>query len=765
LQDRPNDQPTARTRPGVATLAAVLGLVALIGWRYGPILLTLETHFADFAALHADQLLTEGADSRLNAWILDWVQRTAFEAPATILDTNAFYPASRTLTGSEHLFGVALQTFPLRGLVDGAIGIHQLALILSALGLAAASFLGVRSLTGSNTAGFVAGAAAVMMPWRTTEISHLQLSSVQWFPAIWILLLRAVYREVGMGERVLLAVGVALQLLSSFYLAYFLTLSSGLLLLLTAFGDAARRRRLPPILMSLLPGYLAFGASALPYLSARAATDLAPSYDPLFSVGLGRVWELLHPQVPTWLQSPPPTTLAPDPAYDIPAGVLLLALGAGAAAVRRDFFTRELRAAVWAFWAIAGLGLVLMFGGSVELGTVEIPLPTQLMVAVLPGFEMLRGPVRWSILIGVALPLLAGVGIAALQRIPSFAARNAAVILAVIGVAASVDPYSIPARAAWPAAEATAQRYAALAALPHGPVVEVPFSRPFANADLGARALLASTLHRQPTVNGYTGYAPRSHYLLRRLGQRLPQREAILQFGRLTGARYFVVQLNETTPVQRAAWKRWEAEGLLQRRFSDNLGRIYELRASAANGSGISGMVASKPGPTTATGLPRAPLSLEPGAGSLEARIPPYQRAGIENPVQVAVRNTSPWIWPSLDVYREGLVLLRYSWWQEEDTAPLQTGLTALDHDVSSGQAFAGTLALAAPLREGAFTLCLDLVQQSDGHLKPLPIPAVTRPVQLTRPPGLKELAELIAAATPAPKALAPCQPAPAPAE
>jgi len=760
LPTRPEDRPPAHSRPGLATFAAAAALLALVVWRYGPILLSLETSFADFQALHGDLLLTEGADSRLNAWILDWVQRTAFTSPAHLLDANAFYPARGTLTGSEHLFGVALQTLPLRPFVTGAVGLHQVALVLSALALAATSFLGVRSLTGSDAAGFVAGVAAVMMPWRVTEISHLQLSCVQWFPAIWILLIRASYRDVGVGERTLLGVCVALQLLSSFYLAYFLTLSSALLLALTALGDPTRRRRLPGIAVSLAPGYVAFGLSALPYLARRAATELAPTIDPAFSIGFARVVELLHPRVPTWLQNPPPLLLSPDAVYDVPAGVLALALAAGLAATSRRFFVPELRAGVASLWAIVGLGGVLMVGGSLAVGDWEVPLPAQWLSVLLPGFEMLRGLSRWGILVGTALPLLAGAGVAALQSIPHPAGRAAATLAAFGALAASLDWYAIPARPAWSSPEASARRYAALAALPPGPVVEVPFSRPFDNPRLGARAMLASTLHRQPLVNGYTGYAPRSHRLLQRLGARLPQREAIAQFGRLTGARYFVVDVRESAPHNLAAWERHERQGLVQRRFGDGGARIYELRASAANGSGMPALLAATPGPTTVTGLPRSPLDLPSEAGSLSARIPARLLAGVDNPVSFDIHNASAVDWPSLDVYPEGLVLLRYTWRPLEAAEAAQTRLAPLDRDLAAGQRFIGQISLAAPLREGPLQLCVDLVQRRGDALARLPIRPLVRRVVLTRPVGLGGLAELIAASTQQPS-LAACEPDP----
>lgn len=732
--------------PGWApALAAALGLSGLIAWRYGPILLGLESSFADFDALHAGRQLTEAADSRLNAWILDWVQRSILSAPLGILDTNAFYPARGTLTGSEHLLGVAVQMLPFRPLLSGAVGLHQLALVLSAVGLAATSFLAVRGWTGSSTAGFAAGAAAVMMPWRLTEISHLQLASVQWFPLIWWLLVRAVYRSPGRAEQAVLVIAVALQLLSSFYLAYFLSFSCGLLLALIGFGDARRRARLPRIAACLAPGYALLGLTALPYL-ARQASDLRPGFDPALSFGLEHTFGLALPRLPGWLAGTSTPPLAPAAAFDLPAGVLVLALVAGVAALpgrsasRQSAWTPELRGAVVGLWAVALLGFVFALGGSIELFGRRVPLPSQLFAAVLPGFAMLRGPVRWWIVTSVAMPLLAGIGVAALERSRHGLARIATLALVLGGLAASLEWFPVPARAAWDDPDATQRRYAALSALPPGPVVEVPFAGPLQSIELGSRALLASTLHWRPLVNGYTGYPPPSHSLLQRLGARLPERDAILQLGRLTGVRYFVVDQRDLAPREIALWHRHDAEGLLTTRFADSTHRIYELRASAASGSAIDGLLAAKPGPTTAEGVPRTPLALAGDSAELVARIPPRQAAGTENPLSLRVANHSSVAWAGLDVHHEGLVLLRYTWREADSDLALETGVLNLDHDLAPGHAFSGQLWLRAPMREGPHDLCLDLVQQQDGQLIALGAPAVQQRVEIARRPGMHVL-------------------------
>jgi len=743
----PDRRPSPRSplSPAGTRIAALVLLGCLIAWRYGPVLAALDTSLVDFEALHGSRLFTEGADSRLNAWILDWVQRTALTHPSTVLDTNAFHPAKHTLTGSEHLLGLAVQLLPFRPWAAGAIGLHQIALVLSTLLLAATTFLAVWSWTRSTLGAFIAAASAVLMPWRITELSHLQLSSVQWFPLIWWLLIRGLYRDPTRLERLALGVCVAIQLLSSFYLAYYLTLSCGLLLLGIGLQGPARRRRIPAVLLSLLPGYLLFGLSALPYLSRRASAELAPGWDPTFSLGIDGAWSLLAPRLPSWIGAADRATLDPTATYDLPIAVLVLAVISVAFALRRSFWQPEVRAATAGLAAVALCGFVFAIGGSFQIGETTVPLPSQLLALVLPGFDMLRGPARWAILSNAAVPLLAGIGVASLVRVTPRRFCPLVAASCVLAAAASFEWFAIPARPAWPDPDAVARRYAAVRALPPGPLMEIPFSLPLRNAELGARAMLGSTLHWRPIVNGYTGHAPASHALLQRLSERLPEARVVRQFGGLTGVRYFVIDRPSVAPAVLATWQGLTRDGLLTLRFDDAATRIYELRGSDASGHAAPALLAQQPGPQTLTGLPRTPLDLAEGAARLTASLPARQRSGVPNRVRLRVDNRSAQPWPGLDVHREALVLLRYDYRPIDEPGARATRLVPLDRDIAAGESVELRVWLRAPFRSGSHELCIDLVQQLAGELVALPAAPVTRRVALTRPAGLNDLHEILA--------------------
>ena len=151
---------------------------------------------------------------------------------------------------------------------------------------------------------------------------------------------------------------------------------------------------------------------------------------------------------------------------------------------------RRVRILLPALWAVLGVSFVFMLGSYLRVAGIEIPLPGLLAIEFLPGFANLRGPARWGIVICLALPLLAGVGFALLERnLPGkpWAGR----LLASLIVLLTLSWFQIPARAAWDRPESIEARYAALRALPPGPVLELPWSlAPSVDAELSTRAML-----------------------------------------------------------------------------------------------------------------------------------------------------------------------------------------------------------------------------------------------------------------------------------
>jgi hypothetical protein len=125
-------------------------------------------------------------DAKLNAWIFHWDYHQTFRDPLDLFHANIFYPAKYTLAFSENLWGAAVFGFPL--LASGASTtfvynfLFLLGMFLSALGAWALA----RYVTGDPAASLLAGLVYAFVPWRLSQIPHVQF---QWGPFLPLLLL------------------------------------------------------------------------------------------------------------------------------------------------------------------------------------------------------------------------------------------------------------------------------------------------------------------------------------------------------------------------------------------------------------------------------------------------------------------------------------------------------------------------------------------------------------------------------------------------
>jgi len=727
-------------------------LLALVGWRYGEVVRHAGTDFVDFEALHGRRLLNEVPDSRLNAWILAWVQHSVLADPASlggrVYDTNLFHPTPNDLTGSEHLFGIAAQMLPLRLLTTNAIALHQLALVWSAALFALFSFYAVlwfcapaagapdapedsrtraRELS-AVWAAFAAGAFALFMPWRVTELSHLQLSSAHFLPLVWALLLRGLAGQARTRHYVVLGIATALQLLSSFYLAYYLTISCAVIVGVVAIARRPALRDLLRLGAAAAPGYLLLGLSAIPYLQRQAEADLASHYDPAFSIGIVGALAGIAPRWPGSSARAAGDALLNAPAnYWTPWAVALLAAVAIVAAIARidpDRSERDAarrRDATFALLAVVVTSVVLMIGGTQHFFGVDLPMPGLWLSHVIPGFSMLRGPTRWGILAGASLPLLAGLGVYVVDRLAR--GRLVARVLLAGAAGATLAPFSIPTRAAWRDPELVVARAERINALEAGPLLEIPWTSGPGNAELGSRNALASTLTWRPVLNGYTGHRPATYRFLQRIGERLPGPLAIERLQRLTGLRFIEVDARDLRPKDAARWRAAAGRGWLRQLHADADTLLFEIPPAQHSGDLQERLLSREPGVTTLSGLARRPLDLPDDAGRLDATIAPFHHPRVFNRSLVRIQNRSDVAWPGFDIHPDGLVELRYSYIASDGRT--KTRLAPLDVDVPAHETVATLALLQGPRQGGTYTLCLDMVQHAGDGLRVLPVPAL----------------------------------------
>lgn len=437
-----------------------------------------------------------GPDPLIDLWTVHWLSGHALE-PGALFDGNIFHPLTRAAVYSDLSLGTAVLLVPFRLFLSDPVPLYNLGLLL-ALAFGGWSFCALaRALTGNVASGLLAGTLAAFSSHQLFHVYHLNLLSTGWLALLLLGLHRLAVRP-GPGAAVLTAVSFALSAQSS---GYYAVAAALLPLLFAAFHW--RSLRDPRAWKSTLAA-AALGVLLLaPYLAAYAEVRERDA-----------------------LRRPPgmSRTMAFQPARDVSShGLLyrgalgsegerlfpgLLGLGlAGLALARRRPHA--------AFYAVAtAVLLVVSLGPELRVGELTIPLPYRVLFTI-PPLDAMRHPYTFAAVATMLLSLLAGLGLAGLQSPVPSAARPWA---GPLGVALAFAETLAPAPATREVPAGVPPVYAHLAALPAGPVLEVPLAAP--------DVLLWAARHGRPVVNGDGAFLPRLHGRLDLLMKREWLREA-----------------------------------------------------------------------------------------------------------------------------------------------------------------------------------------------------------------------------------------------
>ena len=120
-------------------------------------------------------------DPLLNTWILAHDARS-FTSPGSLFQGNIMYPARDVITYSEHLFSMAVVAAPVYWLTGNPILAYNFLLlfgfVLSAFGM----YLLLRYLTGNRWAGLAAGVFFAFVPYKISQITHIQICFSAFLP-------------------------------------------------------------------------------------------------------------------------------------------------------------------------------------------------------------------------------------------------------------------------------------------------------------------------------------------------------------------------------------------------------------------------------------------------------------------------------------------------------------------------------------------------------------------------------------------------------
>jgi hypothetical protein len=693
------------------------------------------------------------ADRNLNVWIIAWVAHGLVTQPTRLFDGNILYPAPDTLAGSEHMLAHVPFTVPVYLLSGNAAYVLKAMMLESIVLTALAGFLVVRHHTGDAAAGLVAGALLTLSPWRFEPrgvhggvAAEPQYLGFQFLPLALVAL--ALWVERGRVAAWLgFASAMALQALASFYLGYasfaVAPVYAAVLLLGRAEEPRGHERETPGgaaaappaprgeqrprgawrspwevdrgraigIALALVAAAVVVLPSGIPYLRLRAA-GVVPVYDIDFVAAFSTP--------PWWYASRRGLELV-GPLAALAAAALAAVRLARLAGLARPPRARPARAIVGegAAWALLAAGLILGWGPYQELpGGLRIPLPFALLWKLVPGFSAMRGAGRFVVIVSLACSLLAGYALAgARSRLGRARWLAAALIIGVALFLAAREPVQAVASGV---GRDAAPAYQWLAARPAGePVLELPAK---AGEDdlwgltIESTYMLASTVHWQPILNGYTAYEPPSRYVLAAVAQRLPERDALERLVSLVDLRWVLVHRRLLHPRQRAAFDAPAADlaasGLVERaRFGDDV--LYEVASGLPHDDRRAALLA--PDPTvTLEGSDRAPLVSGCRAGDLAVETPPEVRHSYRKTrLEARISNRSACTWPGLGVGHEGLVMLDYEW-RDGDQVVVRGAPGRLSRDVQPGETIDEPLWVLAPRGGRTYTLRVALRQQGE---------------------------------------------------
>ncbi len=448
-------------------------------------------------------------DPYLNLWILGWGLHAVVHAPMSILtgrvfDANIFHPASGTLAYSDHLLLQSVVMAPVYALTGDVVLCYNLLLLASLVLSACAMHAFVRGTVGSEGGAYLAGLAWGFGSYRFAHLLHLQLQALYLLPLAMLYLHRTVAGR-RRSDSVVLGILAGLQALSSVY--YAVIGGVGLLISGLALVVASSRRGRAQVVARLAVAAVIAGGMALPvgivYYRVQQEQGFGRN---LFEAEQGAARPGSYMQVPpgnllygrTGLLRPapdaPPAQQGPErelfPGF-ILTGLALIGVWAG--------WRADARPLVIAMSGLALTGAVLSFG----------PAGWRALYAGLHqsifGFQAIRAPARFGVLVLFALPVLAALGWRELTAAAHGAARHMPRALGVVVMAAGIAEWAhVPTRLTAAPAGATAVGAWLRDAPGSGAVAVIPVGIDSESTP----AMVQSLEHRRGLINGYSGQRP-----------------------------------------------------------------------------------------------------------------------------------------------------------------------------------------------------------------------------------------------------------------
>ena len=435
--------------------------------------------------------LNHNADAQLCAWTISWIAHTFPRDPAHVFDGNIFAPEPATLTYSEPMMPQALMGAPILWLGGSPVLAFNLVLIAGLVLTAWSGWFVIVKWTGSSNAGLIAGALVAFNVHLLTRLPHLQAAHA-WTLPLTLYLADRLADRVTARDAVFLALAVSATAANSVYWLALAGLIGGVVTVIAL--ASGRWRQALAIAGASCLGLALAAPVLLPYVRVAASGATRPievvaqfSATPagyLTSTShVHRGWSALfyRDDVNAWF-----------------AGFVALSLaGIGTLTSR---VSRLQRRRIVMLTSLIVVGILLSFGPSTAIYR-------WLYESVLP-LRGLRAAARFGFLYLIAIAVLAGLGVASLERrLASARARIA--LLSIVLAAVTIEVWQSPIRTE--RFRGVPPIYRLLKDLEE-PVmlVEAPFYPADAVFENGEYVINA-TGHWKPLMNGTSGVTPGSY--------------------------------------------------------------------------------------------------------------------------------------------------------------------------------------------------------------------------------------------------------------
>jgi hypothetical protein len=370
-------------------------------------------------------------------------------------------------------------------------------------------FVLVRSLTGQTGASLVAGCVFAFLPYRYLHYAHLELQMAQWMPlGLWAL--HRTFREGRLRDGLLTGLFFALQVYSAMYygifFATFLIPLVGTLLL--AGGQPVLQRSLRPLVAGAGLAGLLIGPLSIPYVAARSAVGERPMQEIAFYSATPA--DYLTADSRNALVGPSTARFAKQEralyqGIVVPL-VALVGLWPPISATRIGYL----------------LAMLLAFDVSLGLNGVSYGF----LHALVPPYRGLRVPARMAILVGLALSILVGFGIARLTARRSRLAASSITFVIALLVFVEYRPSLVLNRVR----TMPPPVYERLRREPASVLLELPLKSP--DIYLEPVYMYFSTFHWHKLVNGYSGFSPPTYSKLLNMIMTFPDDESVAELRR-----------------------------------------------------------------------------------------------------------------------------------------------------------------------------------------------------------------------------------------